>query len=249
LEERATTTRVFSYNPDENTTKAVRVTMKKIVTLPLVLTFATGLLLSLETTGAQVQKYQSSSSPRAQFISPLQVQPSPSPQPRPNVPAPLSGGGQAAESAFRLIGSTSGSRVIQEGGRYAVADPRTVFYSPADRQVFVYFTVEGPVGPHHFEGVWKKPNGKVSLVSEFEYKAEQARFGGYFGMTTGDNPAPGMWTLELSIDGETVGSHSFQIIAAPPPETPTAPLRRVMSPSDIYKRAGRCQCLRRKHQC
>ncbi len=212
--------------------------MKKIVTLPLVLTFATGLLLSLETTGAQVQKYQSSSSPRAQFISPLQVQPSPSPQPRPNVPAPLSGGGQAAESAFRLIRSTSGSRVIQEGGRYAVADPRTVFYSPADKQVFVYFTVEGPIGPHHFEGVWKKPNGKVSLVSEFEYKAEQARFGGYFGMTTGDNPAPGMWTLELSIDGETVGSHSFQIIAAPPPETPTAPLRRVMSPSDIYKRAA-----------
>ncbi len=134
--------------------------MKKIVTLPLVLTFATGLLLSLETTGAQVQKYQSSSSPRAQFISPLQVQPSPSPQPRPNVPAPLSGGGQAAESAFRLIRSTSGSRVIQEGGRYAVADPRTVFYSPADKQVFVY------------------------------------------------------------------------------PETPTAPLRRVMSPSDIYKRAA-----------
>src|SRR5688572_6503234 len=54
-----------------------------------------------------------------------------------------SGGGSPIESNFRLIGSVSGSKVLEQSGRLAIADPRTVFYSPDDKEIVVYFTWEG----------------------------------------------------------------------------------------------------------
>jgi S1-C subfamily serine protease len=149
------------------------------------------------------------------------------------------GGGAAVESAFRLIGSVSGTKLLEQSGRLSLEDPRTVFYSPADKEIIVYFTWEGPPGPHRFEGVWKNPSGKVAMTSEFEYKPEQRRFGGYFKMLTGDAPATGVWTLEARIDGETAGSHTFQITTAERPEGVTnAPTRRMLNPSEIYNRAA-----------
>lgn len=57
-------------------------------------------------------------------------------------------------------------------------------------------------------------------------------------MMIGENPATGMWTIELNINGETVGSHSFQIVAAARADMPAAPVRRVLSPAEIYKNAA-----------
>ena len=101
----------------------------------------------------------------------------------------------------------------------------------------VYFTWDGPPGQHHFEGVWKKPDGKVTMISDFEYKADQPRFGGYFRMLLGDTPATGVWSLEARIDGESAGTHNFQIVAAARRDTPL-PARQVLSPADIYKRTA-----------
>jgi len=52
-----------------------------------------------------------------QTPSPL-PQSTPTPQPAPSVP--LAGGGHATESSFRLIRSTSGGKVVQEGSRFVV---------------------------------------------------------------------------------------------------------------------------------
>lgn len=158
-------------------------------------------------------------------------------KPQPPAGQPLSGGGQAAESRFRLVRSVSGSKVVDNGGRYTVDDPRSVFYVPGDKEIDVYFTWEGPPGLHHFEGVWKKPDGKVTMISDFEYKADQPRFGGYFRMLLGDTPATGVWALEARIDGESAGTHNFQIIAATRPDTPT-PTRQVLIPAELYKRTA-----------
>ncbi len=102
------------------------------------------------------------------------------------------GGARAAESSFRVVRSVSGTKILEQGGRYAVEDPRTVFHTPEDKQVIVYFTWEGPAGPHHFEGLWKKPDGRVAMTSEFDYKPDQPRFGGYFKMLLGDTPTTGV---------------------------------------------------------
>lgn len=159
---------------------------------------------------------------------------------KPPASAASGGGGAPVESSYRLIGSVSGTKLLEQAGRLAIEDPRTVFYSPADKEIIVYFTWEGPSGQHHFEGLWKNPAGKVMMTSEFDYKPEQRRFGGYFKMLTGDAPATGVWTLEARIDGESAGSHAFQIITATRPEgaATNAPTRRMLSPSEIYNRAA-----------
>ena len=159
-------------------------------------------------------------------------------KPAPTPPQASGGGSVAAEPTYRVIRSVSGTKVLEQGGRVIVEDPRSVFYAPDDKQIIVHFTWEGATGPHHFEGLWKKPDGRVVMTSEFDYKPEQPRFSGYFKMFLGDTPATGVWTLEARIDGETAGSHTFQLTIAARPETVnTAPVRRVLTQSEIYNRA------------
>jgi len=159
------------------------------------------------------------------------------PKPQPTAPQPSAGGTKAIESSIRAIRSVSGPRVTEDRGRYSVEDPRTLFYVPADSQIVVYFTWEGPTGSHHFEGLWKNPTGKVVMISDFDYAPDQPRFSAYFRMLLGDNPATGVWSLEARIDGETVGTHAFEIVAATRPDSPI-PTNRMLPPSDIYKRAS-----------
>jgi S1-C subfamily serine protease len=154
------------------------------------------------------------------------------------------GGATPAEPGFRLVRSVSGTKLLEQGGRHGVEDPRAVFYAPDDKQIIVYFTWEGTVGSHHFEGLWKNPAGKVVMTSDFDYKPDQPRFGGYFKMIPGDAPPAGIWTLEARIDGESAGSHNFQLIIAPRPDNAiTTPPRRFLSPAEIYSRAAAASVL------
>lgn len=166
------------------------------------------------------------------------------PKPSPSASQTTGGGGRAAEPSFRVVRSVSGTKVLEQGGRYAVEDPRTVFYAPADKQIIVYFTWEGPAGAHHFEGLWKNPTGKIAMTSDFDYQPDQPRFGGYFKMLLGDAPATGVWTLEARIDGESAGTHSFQITMAPrPDDLPSTSARRFLNPTEIYNRAAAASVL------
>ncbi len=130
----------------------------------------------------------------------------------------------------------SGTKGSRQGGNFIMEDPRTIFYVPDDRQVIGYFEWEGPLGPHHFEGLWKNPEGKVAVISEFQYDATQKRFAGYWTLLLSENMPTGVWTLEARIDGEVAGTHTFQIVArSRPPDA--APAARLLTPSEIYQRA------------
>src|SRR6185295_19044226 len=102
-------------------------------------------------------------------------------------------------------------------------------------QVVVYFTWEGPAGPHHLEGIWKDPAGKVVLISGFDYTSTQPRFGGYFKMLL-ESATPGTWAVEARIDGESAGSHTFQVMAATRPDNVVS-TRRILTRPEIYQRA------------
>jgi hypothetical protein len=102
-----------------------------------------------------------------------QNQPSTRPDDKASVPAATaqvtSGGGvPAGNSKFRVVRSISGSAGAQENGSYIIRDPRTIFHIPQDHRVIVYFEWEGPLGPHHFEGEWKSPDGNITSVSDFD---------------------------------------------------------------------------------
>lgn len=144
------------------------------------------------------------------------------------------GGAVAGEPLFHVVRSLAGSKGAQQNGRYVIDDPRDVFYVPADQHVIVYFEWEGPLGDHHFEGLWKNPAGKAVVISDFSYKATTKRFGGYWTLDLTEAIEPGMWSLEAHVDGEVTGTHTFQVVAAAKPAAAET-ARHQRSPAEIYK--------------
>lgn len=178
-----------------------------------------------------------------------QNQPSARPDEKAGAPATTSpvtsGGVPAGKSKFRVVRSISGSAGAQENGSYLIRDPRTTFHIPQDHRVIVYFEWEGPLGPHHFEGVWKSPDGNITSVSDFDYEAKQPRFGGYWDMLIAENTPAGLWTLQALVDGELTGTHTFQVISgATPGGGGTAgavvmePMRSPLAPAVLYAKAN-----------
>jgi hypothetical protein len=131
----------------------------------------------------------------------------------------------------------SGSKGIQQGGRYVIQDPRSAFYLPEDKTVIVYFEWDGPLGKHHLEGYWKNPEGKAVVISDFNYENREKRFGGYWSLNLTEGTASGLWTLEARVDGEVTGTHSFQIVSAAKPANAGSTDPQLLTPSQIYQRA------------
>jgi len=158
--------------------------------------------------------------------------------------SPVSSGGgvPVGKSKYRVVRSISGSAGAQENGSYIIRDPRTIFHIPQDHRVIVYFEWEGPLGPHHFEAVWKSPDGKITSVSDFDYEAKQPRFGGYWDMLVAENTPTGVWTLQALVDGELTGTHTFQVVkgatAAGADPAVTEPLRSPLTPASLYRKAN-----------
>jgi hypothetical protein len=144
-------------------------------------------------------------------------------------------GTEAGSPRFRLLRSVSGTDGSIENGRFVVADPRTVFYVPGDKQLVFYFEWEGPAGRHRLEGVWTDPTGKVASVSAFDYEATERRFGGQWSLPVVTNMALGIWNFDVRIDGESAGRHAFQIVEGEKPAgLPVAP--RTLTAAEAYRR-------------
>ncbi|MCU1255265.1 MAG: trypsin-like serine protease with C-terminal domain [Candidatus Angelobacter sp.] len=141
----------------------------------------------------------------------------------------------ASSSAYKVLRSISGIAGHEENGRYLMDDPRSVFVAGKDAKVTVYFEWEGPMGPHHFEGLWKSPEGKIVLISDFRYEAKAPRYNGYWSMLLSEATPSGEWNLEARIDGEPAGSHSFVISGSPSAASASGP--RMLSSSELYQKA------------
>jgi hypothetical protein len=137
---------------------------------------------------------------------------------------------------FRIVRSVSGSKGSQQLGRFMVEDPRSVFSVPQDRQVIVYFELEGPLGMHRMEGFWKNPSGKVVTISDFNYESQERRFSANWTLALSESAETGTWTLDVRIDGEYVGSFAFQIVANASPADLMSK-KKLLSPSEMYQRA------------
>jgi len=58
------------------------------------------------------------------------------------------------------------------------------------------------LGSSSLRGLWKSPEGKIVLISDFRYEAKAKQFSGYWTMLLSDSTPSGEWTLEARIDGE-----------------------------------------------
>lgn len=142
----------------------------------------------------------------------------------------------ASGSPYKVLRSVSGAAGHEANGRYVMDDPRSVFTAAKDAKVTVYFEWEGPLGPHHFEGLWKSPEGRIVLISDFRYEAKAPRYSGYWSMLLTDTTPSGEWSMEARIDGEPAGTHSFVITGSPTASAPAAG-PRLLSSADLYQKA------------
>ena len=141
----------------------------------------------------------------------------------------------APSGPFKVLRSVSGAAGHEDGTRYIMDDPRSVFTVAKDAKVTVYFEWEGPPGAHHFEGLWKSPEGRIVLISDFRYEAKGNRYNGYWSMLLSEGTPSGEWNLEARIDGEPAGMHSFVLTGSSPAGSSPAPA--ILSSADLYKTA------------
>ncbi|MFZ0085264.1 MAG: serine protease [Candidatus Acidiferrales bacterium] len=150
------------------------------------------------------------------------------------------GGGPAGASNFRVVRSIAGAGGEKQNGIFFVRDSRTVFHIPQDHTVFVYFEWEGPLGLHHFEGVWKGPGGKTISVSDFDYQATERHFARHWDMALSEHTPIGPWSFEAYVDGELTGTQNFQVIAGTgggSADVPAQPALAAVPPATLYERA------------
>lgn len=146
------------------------------------------------------------------------------------------GGVSASGPRVKMVRSVAGTKGDSHGASFVMADPRTTFYAPDDRQVIVYFEWEAPRGTHHCEGTLHGPNGQLAVMSSFDYTATQTKFGGFWTIPLLENTSAGVWTFESRVDGESAGSLIFEIASAKRPSD--APKEEVLpTAAEIYTRA------------
>jgi len=149
--------------------------------------------------------------------------------------AQAAGGVAVSGPKFRVIRALAGTEGVEKDGKLLLDNPQTVFHLGRDKKVMVYFEWQGPVGFHKFEGMWKNPDGRVVVISDFQYTASSTEFAGYWTMLLSDADPTGIWTLEARIDGEAAGSFPFQLAADPDSASLKPSARQPLSPSEIYK--------------
>jgi S1-C subfamily serine protease len=139
---------------------------------------------------------------------------------------------QKAANSFRVVESLVGGKGKTQGTNFIVEDQRTTFRVPQDKQVIVYFEWEGPPGPHHFQGTWREPTGKVDSVGTFDFVAQGPDFSGYWILQLNSSVPRGLWVLEAQIDGKPAGERTFQITGPPPPPPPPP----VLTTAQVYQK-------------
>src|SRR5208283_2306246 len=159
--------------------------------------------------------------------------------------------GVAAASAagdFRLIRSLSGPSGKVDGPQFVLDEVRSRFVYPQDKSFIVYFEWEAPLGTHVLTGLWQRPDGRVDSISpDVKIESRTKDFSCYWTYELGAEMMAGVWSIEVRIDGQPAGAHSFEIASTTPPNTSAAPevkpvfptldqIFRATSPSIVWVR-------------
>lgn len=138
---------------------------------------------------------------------------------------------------FRLVRSVSGPSGNVVAGKLVIDEPRNRFVYPQDSSFVVYFEWNGPAGDHVLTAIWKGPDGRVVSISpDIRLRATASDFGAYWTYSLVPTMPSGYWTVEVRIDGQPAGSHSFEVHV---PQELSAAARARPSPDDIYQSTRR----------
>jgi serine/threonine protein kinase len=121
-------------------------------------------------------------------------------------------------ATFRLVRSMVGPfGHVGESG-FVLPEPRNRFNFPADQTVTVYFEWQGPSGQHLLTANWKQPDGQVASTSpDVSAASIDSRLSCYWEFKLLFNMRPGIWVVEILIDGQSAASQWFEVSGTRPP--------------------------------
>ena len=129
----------------------------------------------------------------------------------------------SAEAPLRLVRSQSGPSGKVVAMKLVLDEVRNRFVFPQDKTLMVYFQWDGPVGDHVLTGLWKSPDGRTASISpDIKLQTTARDFGAYWVYEIATGMPSGIWTLEVRVDGQPAGTHSFELVV-PEPTAPKAP--------------------------
>ncbi len=125
----------------------------------------------------------------------------------------------SAAGDFRLIRSLSGPSGKVDGSKFVFDEVRSRFVHPQDKSLIAYFEWEGPPGTHVLTGLWRRPDGRVDSISpDVKIESNTSQLTCYWTYTLDPEMMPGVWAVEVRVDGQPGGSHSFEIAGTSPPK-------------------------------
>jgi S1-C subfamily serine protease len=120
---------------------------------------------------------------------------------------------------LRLVRSISGPSGKVQGANFVFDEARTRFVYPQDSSFVVYFEWEAPVGSHVLTALCKQPDGRVGSISpDIKIDSNTKELTSYWTYIMQPEMLPGVWTIEVRVDGQPAGSHSFEIAGTSPPK-------------------------------
>ena len=119
---------------------------------------------------------------------------------------------QSQNQAPKLVRSLSGPSGTVKDGRFVMDDARNRFVYPQDRTLTVYFEWEHQPGDHVLTATWRQPDGRVASVSpDVKISSSTKDLSCYWIFSIDQGNPAGTWTVDVRINGQPAGSHSFEI--------------------------------------
>ncbi len=143
-----------------------------------------------------------------------------------------------------MVRSISGPSGRTEGPRFVIDEPRNRFVYPQDKSFVVYFEWDAPPGQHTLTALWKQPDGRVASISpDVRVDTANRELKCYWTYILAIGMQGGVWTVEIRIDGQPAGSHSFELLGTDQPQLSTQAPAPKSSPKptldEIYRSVTR----------
>ncbi len=147
----------------------------------------------------------------------------------------------AKADTFRFIKSQSGPSGRIADNRFVFDEVRNRFVYPQDKSLTVSFEWEAPLGNHTLSAFWKDPEGRVASISpDVKMEIKTSSLQAYWVYELVSGLRSGIWTVEIRINGEPAGSHSFELVSSEPSKAEVvAPSPKLPSLDEIYATVGK----------
>jgi hypothetical protein len=136
----------------------------------------------------------------------------------------------AAPTSLRLLRVTAGPSGKTVGPLFVFDETRDRFVFPQDQSVTVFFQWEAPLGDHVLSATWRQPDGRVAAVSQDVRMATSTpELNCYWTFSLATYYPPGIWSLDVRVDGQPAGTHVFELAGVQGPPT-------IVSLDDVFKK-------------